>query len=164
MIVAVPSIVAQAIAQAARGGFDDLDDEDERDQLLFEMLIGSQFQTMAAMVPFAGTVANTAYGIAVTEQIYDDRISMSAGIGVTESTLQNLIKLVIASVDPDTDVDTRRAVKTTLDTMGLALGLPTNWLSKPSSYAVSVIEGDARPEGLVDLIQGALTGRDGTER
>jgi len=68
------------------------------------------------------------------------------------------------AADPDTDVSTRRAVKTTLDAMGLALGLPINWASKPISYAISVNEGDSRPEGLVDIIQGALTGRDGTER
>ena len=164
MIVTIPTIVAESIAQLARSGFDDLEDEDERDQLMFELLIGSQIKTMAAMVPFAGSVVSTAYGIAVTDQIYDDRISLSAGIGVTESTLQGVIRLIAAAIDPNTDVETQRAVKTTLDAMGLALGLPTNWASKPISYAISVKKGDSRPEGFVDIIQGALTGRDGTDR
>jgi hypothetical protein len=164
MIVTIPTIVAESIAQLARSGFDDLEDEDERDQLMFELLIGSQLKTMAAMVPFAGSVVSTAYGIAVTDQIYDDRISMSAGIGVTESTLQGVIRLIAAAADPNTDIETQRAIKTTLDAMGLALGLPVNWASKPISYAISVNEGDSRPEGLVDLIQGALTGRDGSDR
>ena len=163
MIVTVPTIVAEGIAQLARGGFDDLDDEDERDQLMFELLIGSQLKTMAAMVPFAGAAASTAYGIAVTDQIYDDRISLSAGIGVTESTLQNVIRLIGAAADPDTDVETRRAIRTTLDALGLATGLPTGWAAKPISYAASVAEGDSDPEGLLDIVQGALTGRDGTE-
>ena len=164
MIVTIPTIVAESIAQLARSGFDDLEDEDERDQLMFELLIGSQLKTMAAMVPFAGAVASTAYGIAVTDQVYDDRISLSAGIGVTESTLQGVIRLIAAAADPDTDIETRRAVKTTLDAMGLALGLPINWASKPISYAISVNEGDSRPEGMLDILQGALTGRDGTDR
>jgi hypothetical protein len=164
MIVTIPTIIAESIAQLARGGFDDLDDEDERDQLMFELLIGSQLKTMAAMVPFAGSVASTAYGIAVTDQIYDDRISMSAGIGVTESTLQNTIRLIAAAADPDTDIETRKALRTTLDALGLALGLPTNWASKPISYAASVIDGDSDPQGLFDIVQGVLAGRDGTER
>lgn len=164
MIVTIPSIVAESIAQLARGGLDDLEDEDERDQIMFELLIGSQLQTMAAMVPFAGQVASTAYGIAVTDQIYDDRISMSAGIGVTESTLQNTIRLIAAAADPDTDIETRRAIRTTLDTLGLISGLPTNWASKPISYAAGVIEGDSDPQGLGDIVQGILAGRDGTER
>jgi len=163
MIVAVPSIVAESIAQLARTGFDDLDDDDERDQLAFELLIGSQVKTLAAMVPFAGSIVSTTYGIAVTDQVYDDRISLSAGIGVTESTLQNTIRLIYAAADPSQDIETKRALKTTIDAMGLILGLPTNWASKPISYAASVMEGDSRPEGLVDLVQGALSGRDGTE-
>ena len=164
MIVTIPSIVAESIAQLSRTGFDDLDEEDERDQLMFELLIGSQFQTLAGMVPFVGTVASTTYGIAVTDQVYDDRLSMSAGIGVTESTLQNTVRLIYAVADPETDVDTRRAIRTTLDAAGLALGLPTNWLSKPLSYAASVRSGDSEPEGMVDLVQGILSGKDGTER
>ena len=164
MIVTIPTIIAESIAQLARGGFEDLEDEDERDQLMFELLIGSQLKTMAAMVPFAGSVASTVYGIAVTEQVYDDRISLSAGIGVTESTLQNLTRLIVAAADPDTDIETRRAIRTMLDALGLALGLPTNWASKPISYAVSVAEGDSRPEGFGDIFQGALTGKDGTDR
>lgn len=164
MIVTIPTIIAESIAQLARGGFEDLEDEDERDQLMFELLIGSQLKTMAAMVPFAGSAASTVYGIAVTEQVYDDRISLSAGIGVTESTLQNLTRLIVAAADPDTDIETRRAIRTMLDALGLALGLPTNWASKPISYAVSVAEGDSRPEGFGDILQGALTGKDGTDR
>lgn len=164
MIVTIPTVIAESIAQLARGGFDDLDDEDERDQLMFELLIGSQIKTTAAMVPFVGTAVSTVYGVTVTEQVYDDRINLSAGIGVTESTLTSTVRLIYAAADPDTDVETRRAIKTTLDTLGLVLGLPTNWASKPISYAASVMEGDSRPEGMLDVIQGALTGRDGTER
>jgi len=164
MIVTIPTIVAESIAQLARGGFEDLEDEDERDQLMFELLIGSQLKTMAAMVPLAGLVVSTTYGIVVTDQVYDDRINLSAGIGVTESTLQNLARLIVAAADPDTDIETRRAIRTTLDALGLALGLPTNWASKPISYAVSVSEGDSRPEGFGDILQGALTGKDGTDR
>jgi len=164
MIVTIPTVIAEGIAQLARGGFDDLEDEDERDQLMFELLIGSQLKTMAAMVPFAGQVASTAYGIAVTDQVYDDRISLSAGIGVTESTLQNTIRLIAAAADPDTDIETRRAIRTTLDALGLILGLPTNWASKPISYAASVIEGESDPRGLFDIVQGVLTGKDGTDR
>ena len=164
MIVTIPTIIAESIAQLARGGFEDLEDEDERDQLMFELLIGSQLKTMAAMVPLAGSLATTAYGIAVTEQVYDDRISLSAGLGVTESTLQNLTRLLVAAANPDTDIETRRAIRTVLDALGLALGLPTNWASKPISYAVSVAEGDSRPEGFGDILQGALAGKDGTDR
>jgi hypothetical protein len=159
----IPTVVAESISQLARGGFDDLDDEDERDQLLFEIFIGSQIKTLAATVPYFGALVSTTYGVAVTEQVYDDRINLSAGIGVTESTVTNVVRLVKAAADPDTDVDTRRAIRATLDAMGLVVGLPTGWAAKPISYAASVAEGDSDPEGLLDIVQGALTGRDGTE-
>lgn len=163
LIMYIPTVVAESISQLARGGFDDLDDEDERNQLLFEIFIGSQIKTLAATVPYFGALVSTTYGVAVTEQVYDDRINLSAGIGVTESTVTNVVRLVKAAADPDTDVDTRRAIRATLDAMGLAVGLPTGWAAKPISYAASVAEGDSDPEGLLDIVQGVLTGRDGTE-
>jgi hypothetical protein len=61
-------------------------------------------------------------------------------------------------------VDTKKSIKTTLDAFALATGIPTNWLSKPLQYAQGVREGTNAPEGLVDLLQGALTGKDGTDR
>ena len=45
----------------------------------------------------------------------------------------------------------------------MRLTVPSNWLARPARYAERVREGEADPEGMVDIIQGILTGRDGTE-
>ena len=64
--------------------------------------------------------------------------------------------------DPDVDLNTKTALRGVMNGIAIATGLPTNWLRKPMAYAIDVREGRADPEGLVDVIQGALTGRDGT--
>jgi hypothetical protein len=164
MIVAVPSIVAEGMAQGMRGNLDDLEDEDELDQIMLDVVVGSQLKTLMAMVPYAGQVGGIVYGTVATEAAYDDKLSMPAGLSVVSSTVSSLAKLVMVAADPEQDVDTKKAIKTTLDAFALATGVPTNWLSKPLQYAQGVQEGKNAPEGLVDLLQGALTGKDGTER
>jgi hypothetical protein len=54
-------------------------------------------------------------------------------------------------------------VKDTLGAIGIMLGLPTNWFSKPLTYLMKVEEGTADPEHVGDYVQGFLRGRDGTE-
>lgn len=163
MIVALPAIVAEAMSMWARGDLDELE-EDELDQAMFELLVGSQIKMVAAMVPYAGQVAGTVYGTAVTAAPYDDRLSMPAGVGMVGTNVTGLTQLLMAAADPNTDVDTRRAIRTMMDTIAILTGLPTNWASKGLQYAAQVHSGEAQPQGLTDYVQGVLTGRDGTER
>lgn len=163
MIAALPSIVAEAMSMWARGDLDELE-EDEVDEVMFQLLVGSQIKTVAAMVPYAGQVAGTVYGTAVTDAPYDDRLSMPAGVGMVGTNVTGITQLLMAAADPNTDVDTRRAIRTAMDSIAILTGLPTNWASKGLQYAAQVHSGEAQPQGLTDYVQGALTGRDGTER
>ena len=159
MIVTIPSVVAQALSSVAAG---DLDDPDEWDEVMFDILIGSQVKTMFNMVPVAGSALSMSWNQIATSGTWDDRLSLGTGAGTTESTITGLIHIVTALTDPDVDLNTKTALRGVMNGIAIATGLPTNWLRKPMAYAIDVREGRADPEGLVDVIQGALTGRDGT--
>ena len=115
------------------------------------------------MIPYAGQAGAVIYGNLATDVVYDDRLNMPAGLSVVSDTLASMTKLILAAADPDKDVDTKKAIKTTLDAFALVTGIPTNWLSKPLQYAAEVQAGKSKPEGMVDILQGALTGKDSTE-
>ena len=161
MTVTVPAVLAEGIKMAATGGFEAEDEEDLRDTLI-HVGLGSQVQTLLLMDPALGKLASAAYGAAFTDSIYDDRIS-AAGVGAADSLIKTWSRAVRAIADPDTDGEVAASARAFLDTAGIALGLPTNWLNKPLRYAERVAEGDADPQGLVDIMQGIVTGRDGTE-
>ena len=48
--------------------------------------------------------------------------------------------------------------------VALATGVPLNWLAKPMGYGAGVAEGRYAPEGPVDILQGIVSGRDGTDK
>ncbi len=56
------------------------------------------------------------------------------------------------------------ATSDSLNALGMVTGLPLGQLGKPLAYAADVATGRAQPEIPVDLIQGALSGRDGTSQ
>lgn len=158
----VPMVGSEALRMLLSGDFDDLDDEEDVLEAGIELLAGSQIRGALAMVPYAGPVAGAAYG-AFTDEVYDNRINMGAPLGMLESSTVGIARMVMAATDPDTDVNERSAIRSMLTAFSLATGLPSNWLAKPLGYATKVHAGEADPEGLADLIQGAITGRDGTE-
>ena len=162
MVFATPMIVSEALRMALSGELDDIDDEDDMLAVTTELLVGSQVKGALAMVPYVGQAAGAAYGV-FTKEVYDNRINVGAPIGMVERTFSGVFRLIYAAIDPDTDIDTRQSIRSMLDLIALTWGLPTNAFSKPISYAIKVQEGEADPEGLVDVLQGAITGRDGTE-
>jgi hypothetical protein len=162
MILAVPGILSGLLGAALRGDLDEMEDEEVTD-LLINQILTPQVEMVAGTVPFLGQTVSIAYGRLATENPFDDRIRGSAGLSVASQAGIDVIDLIADLADPDTDVETFEGVSTVLNATGLLIGLPTNWLAKPLDYAGRVQEGEADPEGMVDIIQGILTGRDGTE-
>lgn len=162
MGIAVPAIVAQGIAMLAKGRFDEAEeDEEELPWVLFELMGLSQIQFLAGMLPGGAGVANRIYG-GVTPQFYDDRLSFNPIVSFADSTISSGQRFVTDWVK-EGEPDAAKGFRFGLGVIGVGMGLPSNWLSKPVQYLYKIEEGKADPEGVGDYVQGFLTSRDGTQ-
>jgi len=156
--IAIPAIVGQAIVEAASGGMGDDDDDGYADELL-GLLFGSQFRYVAGMVPGLGQGANVFLNT-WNDKPYDDRLSLSPAATIGDAFIgapKNIYKAVIG------EGSTGKAAKDGIAALGLILGIPAGQLAKLAGYAGDVSEGRARPQSATDVMQGVLTGRDGTK-
>jgi hypothetical protein len=160
MGIAGPSIMAKGIMMAGRGEFD-IDDEDEITDVLFELFVMSQIEMVAGFIPGGAAVASRVYG-EFTPQFYDDRMSFSPVLSFAESAVGGVLDMR-SIVAADEDINGPRVVRSGLAAIGIGFGLPTNWFSKPTSYLLKVREGTSSPTSILDIIQGFISGRDGTE-
>ena len=164
--VLIPSVVAEGISIAARGKFDEVEDDDELAVVLAELFLLSQIKFAAAMIPAGGAVISRVVG-QFTPATYDDRLSFSPVISIADNALGGVLRLGKDTVMGLSGGDTRDAsqiVRDGLNAVGIWIGLPTNWFSKPIQYLLKVEEGKADPENVADYVEGFLTGRDGTKR
>ena len=167
-VIAMPSIVAEGIMMLGRGEFDDIDEMDEEELAIVmgKLLILSQVKMVGNFVPGVGAAVNWGVG-QFTDAQYDDRLSASPVISIVDSGGKSLAGVLGDAYDlvteGETDRSVARSVADILNAFGLIVGLPTNWFKKPTAYLIKVSEGDARPDGPADIVQGLLSGRDGTE-
>lgn len=157
--IAIPAIVGEAIVQAARGELGDEDDDGYGDDVL-ALFFGSQARFLAGMVPVAGQIT-TAMVNRFNGQFYDNRLSTSPVISTVERAASAPASAYKAATG---EGSVSRATGDALTALGLFLGIPTGWLVKAGGYGVGVAEGRSDPTGPVDVFQGVISGRDGTER
>lgn len=155
--MAIPAIVGEAISQAARGDLGDEDDDGWLDDL-GELFFGAQARYLSGMLPVVGPMT-TGMLNSFNDKFYDDRISVSP-VAQGAETLVRVARSVSGAVQGD-NVD--KGVKDGITALGLVLGIPLGQLGKMSGYGANVAEGDAQPENPLDVVEGLLTGRDGTE-
>ncbi|MCH9838682.1 hypothetical protein K0U83_23665, partial [bacterium] len=164
-IIMVPAVAAKAIAMAAGGDLDEFEEEDDFVAKMAELFIVSQAEYVAGFIPGGSGVFRAVKG-QFTDVQYDDRLTFSPTVSVVEGALQGTARLIKDAVqyydEGEVARDGSRIIKDLLNAFALATGLPTNWFSKPLQYLQKVEEGRAEPEGVVDFVQGLLTGRDGT--
>lgn len=156
--VAIPAIVGEAIVQAARGELGDEDEDGYGDDVL-GLFFGSQARFLAGMVPVAGQIT-TAMINRFNQQFYDDRLSTSPVISTVERAASAPASAYKAATG---EGSASRAAGDALTALGLILGIPTGFLVKAGGYGVGVAEGRSEPTGPVDVLQGVISGRDGTE-
>ena len=153
--LALPAVVAEIIA---RGLPDDEDDEDG-DGILDEWLalfFGSQFRTLAAMVPGAGQGVSLAVNL-TDDKVYNDRLSISPGMSMAETTIRGGVNLLQGEVFDERL--TKAEVRDTLTLIGMATGAPTGALARSAGYLVDVVNGRADPENPAEFAVGLTTGR-----
>ncbi len=157
--IMVPAVGAEMIAQAARGELGD-DDEDGKywDDLL-ATFFGSQVKYGTAMVPVGGQLLQLVFN-QFNDKSFDDKLSNPA-VGTIERAARAPVSIGKAVMG---DGKASVAVGDGITAFALATGLPLNWLAKPLGYAAGVAEGKSKPTGVVDVLQGVVSGRDGTEK
>jgi hypothetical protein len=161
MGIMIPAVISEIIVKAMAGaGFDEDDDDRYADDFL-KMFFSSQFKTIVATVPYAGQFANAAYNTVATNNLQDDRVSLSPAISMLESAVKVPIQVYKNVAE---DVDNGRALtKDALTAMGLVSGFPTGPLYKPIRYSVDVSTGRAEPTGPIDFARGLVTGKPGKQ-
>jgi hypothetical protein len=149
----VPAVLSEAIVQAMRGGPGDDDDDGYLDEWL-SAFFGSQFRTVAAMVPVVGQISVVTAN-SFNRKPYDDRMSTAPAVSMIESAASapNSIYKALAE-----DGSAKRAVRDTLTLVSIATGIPVAALGKPLGYAADVAQGKVEPSGPIDATRGALSG------
>jgi hypothetical protein len=132
MGIAIPAILAKAIAKSLRGQWNGDDDDGYLDDVM-ETLFLSQAQEGAAMVPVAGQALNVLLS-RFTETYSDDRLSISPASAALESGLKsNPLALFDGSASGRAK---KRAIRDALSLIGAATGLPLGPLAKPIGLAI----------------------------
>lgn len=155
----LPAVLAEIIAQAARGELGDEDDDGWLDDLV-SIFVLAPIRFFAALAPAAGPFVNTLIN-ASNDKPYDDRLSLSPVASLIETAIkvgQTAPKALFAGGDKS------RAVSDAMNALSIVLGIPTGFLRKPLAYATDVAEGDSRPRHVGNVVSGILTGQDGTAR
>jgi predicted GNAT family acetyltransferase len=151
---AMPAILSEVIRQALTGGDDD--DDDEWSGYFLDTLLMSQFRMAGAMVPGGAVVMGTINALA-TKDTFDDRISLSPAVSFLEA-LTREARAVRAVITGD-DVRAKQVVRDTLTLVGTFSKVPVGALGRPLGYLADVAQGNAEPEGPVDVVQGLVSGR-----
>lgn len=150
-----PAWVAEAIAQAFRGGPDDEDKDGEYlDEWLAAVFGWGTVRSATALVPVAGQGINALVN-AANSKPYDDRLATSPAISMIESAARaptSVYKAVTGEGKPG------KAVRDVATLVTLATGLPLAPLARPIGYLTGVAADDINPTGPVDAVRGTITG------
>lgn len=157
----VPLWIAEAIAQAMRGGPEDDDDDGYLDDWLAAVFGMGTIKGAFAMVPVIGQFANVALN-KMNGNPADDRASLSPAVSLLEAGA-GVPKLVYqAATDPD-KINARNAVRDVASAISIATGLPAYAVARPLGYAAGVADDKIEPTGAVDAVRGVVTGTPSAE-
>jgi hypothetical protein len=159
MAFMIPAYVGGALIRALMAGQPDEDDDGYMDDFI-RLFFSSQFEALTAMVPVAGPLINTAVN-QWNKKWYDDKITTSPAVSMVESAVRAPHSVYKAIVD---DGNEKRAVKDTLNLIGMGLGVPAGALSRPLGYLADVHQGKANPESAMDVARGLVSGQDVNRR
>jgi hypothetical protein len=154
-----PIWVAEAIAQAFKGGPDDEDRDGWLDDWLMAVFGVGTLKGLTAMVPIVGQSAQLAVN-RFNDNPADDKFSLSPAVSLIESAVSAPASVYGAIVD---DGKVQKAVRDVAAAATLATGLPFYALARPAGYASGVAAGQIDPTSEVDAVRGLLTGNASAE-
>lgn len=150
-----PAIVAEAIAQAFRGGPDDADKDGEYlDDWIAAVFGWGPLRNITAMVPVVGQGVSALIN-AANSKPYDDRLATSPAVSMLESAARAPFSVYKALAE---DGSGQKAVRDVATLISMTVGLPANLAARSVGYLTGVAEGRIDPVGPVDAVRGTITG------
>lgn len=150
----VPIWVAEAIAQAFRGGPGDEDDDGYMDDWLMAVFGLGTIRGLTATVPIAGQGAQMVVS-RFNNNPADDKFSLSPAVSLIESAVGSPASVYKAIVD---EGNAQKAVRDVAAAATLLTGLPFYAAARPVGYAAGVAQGKIEPTDAVDAVRGTVTG------
>lgn len=146
--------VAEAIAQAFRGGPEDEDKDGWLDDWLMAVFGLGTLRGLTAQVPIVGQAAQLVIN-RFNDNPADDKFSLSPAISLIESTVSAPSSVYKAIVE---DGNKQKAVRDVAAAATMITGLPIYGVARPIGYLAGVAGGNIEPTGPVDLARGLVTG------
>jgi hypothetical protein len=150
----VPIWVAEAIAQAFKGGPEDEDKDGWIDDWLLAVFGLGTLKGLAAQIPLVGQAAQLVVN-RFNDNPADDKFSLSPAVSLIESTVSAPSSVYKAIVD---DGNVQKAVRDVSAAATMITGLPIYGLQRPIGYLAGIAGGDIEPTSPVDLARGVVTG------
>ena len=152
----IPAFIGDGLIRAMMAG----EPDDEGDGYIDDyiaMFFGTQIRTALAMVPAIGPIGSYAYDKMTGRSRYGDRITASPVVSVMESAVRAPHSVYKAIVE---DGNQKKATKDALNALGMATGLPFGAAARPLGYLADVNQKKAKPENIMDVTRGLISGRD----
>ena len=149
-----PIWVAEAIAQAFRGGPDDKDKDGWLDDWLMAVFGLGTLRGLVAQVPLGGQLAQLVVN-RFNDNPADDKFSLSPAVSLLESAGSSPASVYKAIVE---DGNKQKAVRDVAAAATLITGLPIYTAARPLGYLAGMAGGNIEPTGPVDLARGLVTG------
>lgn len=150
-----PAWIAEAVAQAFRGGPDDEDqDGSYLDDWLMAVFGLGTFKTVMASVPFVGQFGTASFNT-WNNKPYDDRTSFSPAISLLEATVGAPRSVYKAIVE---DGSKQKAVRDVATLVSVATGLPAMLVARPVGYLTGIADNRIKPTSPADAARGLVTG------
>ncbi len=146
--------VAEAIAQAMRGGPDDEDDDGYLDDWLAAVFGFGTIKGALAMVPGVNIVGQAVLN-RFNSNPADDKFSLSPAVSLLESAASSPFSVYEAIAN---DGSKRKAVRDVGALVSMATGLPAVAVARPLGYLAGVADDRIEPTGPVDAVRGLVTG------
>jgi hypothetical protein len=150
----VPIWVAEAIAQAFRGGPEDEDKDGWIDDWLKAVFGFGTVKGLVAQVPIAGQAAQLVVN-RFNDNPADDKFSLSPAVSLIESSVSAPASVYDAIVN---DGNKQKAVRDVAAAATMLTGLPIYGVARPLGYLAGIGGGSIEPTGPADLARGLVTG------
>ena len=151
--LAIPAIVSHAIITSVGKGYSS-DDEDELDAQLLDTFFWSQVKTLTAMLPY-GQALNTLIN-GFNNNNYDDRLSMSPGLQMTELAFRTP-GILFRNQTEDREL-TEKELSDIATGLGFIAGYPIGPIWKRGRAVYKTMDEDNNSDP-IDFTRGVLVGK-----
>lgn len=154
VVIGLSGVLAGAISQALKGGWDDEDD----DGALWDDVTGWAFAEAgrsgaAALLPIGGPLA-----FAGLTGDRGGRLTPGAVFGAGEQAFRGVRSAVRVATDEQRDLR-GQDIKDVATLLSILSGIPVTLPARPAGYGFDVLQGNVEPEGTADAVRGLVVGR-----